>query len=396
MKRFLFVISDTGGGHRASARAVRDEIKRLYGDDASIELADIFVEIERWPFYNFPRWYPSMVKFDSVPWGWGYHLTDHAAVMKTASHLVWPYVGPALKRFLRRHPADLIASFHAVPNYALVKAVRQMHLQAPVVTVVLDLVTVHAGWFVPGALSCFVPTEEAKQRALQWDIPPDRLEVMGGMPVRRDFVEAQAVSKTEARVRLGLPCDLPIVLMVGGGEGMGPLEEVIAAVGMQRPQAHLVAIAGRNQDLYERLCHLDLPVPLHVEGFVSNMEIWMRAADLLVTKGGPNTLSEAFIAGIPVVIYSVLHGQEEGNVDYVVNHHAGVWAPEPEQVAEAVCSLLANTARRDSMAVCARRLANPAAAELLAKRLWSLSQEKSAFSRETSVSATARSGVARL
>jgi 1,2-diacylglycerol 3-beta-galactosyltransferase len=392
MKRFLFVISDTGGGHRASAQAVRDEIKRLYGGAASIELADIFVEIERWPFYNFPRWYPSMVKFDSVPWGWGYHLTDHAVVMKTASYLVWPYVGAALKRFLRSHPADLIVSFHAIPNYALLKAVRQMCLRVPVATVVLDLVTVHAGWFVPGASSCFVPTEEAKQRALQWDIPSDRLEVIGGMPVRRDFVEAQDVSKAEARTQLGLPLDLPVVLMVGGGEGMGPLEEVVQAVAMRRPQAHLVAIAGRNQDLYERLCHLDLPVPLHVKGFVSNMEIWMRAADILVTKGGPNTLSEAFIAGIPVVIYSVLHGQEEGNVDYVVRNRAGLWAPEPEQAADAVCGLLTEPARRDCMAACARRLANPEAAEMLARRLWSLSQGENTLSRKTSVGATVRRG----
>jgi len=391
MKRFLFVISDTGGGHRASARAVSDEIKRLYGEEASIELADIFVEIERWPFYNFPRWYPTMVKFDSVPWGWGYHLTDHAAVMKTASYLVWPYVGSALKRFLQSHPADLIVSFHAIPNYALLKAVHQMRLRTPVVTVVLDLVTVHAGWFVPGASSCFVPTEEAKERALQWNIPSERLEVVGGMPVRRDFVEAQNVSKSEARAQLDLPSDLPIVLMVGGGEGMGPLEEVVQAIGMRRPQAYLVAIAGRNQDLYERLCHLNLPVPLHVAGFVSNMEIWMRAADLLVTKGGPNTLCEAFVAGVPVVIYSALRGQEEGNVDYVVNHQAGIWAPEPEKAAEAVCALLTDAARRDNMATCARRLANPAAAELLARRLWALSQEKRTFSRKASLSAAARS-----
>ncbi len=372
MKRFLFVMSDTGGGHRASARAVGDEMVRLYGDAVTVDVADIFVELGRWPFSRFPSWYPSLVGLDSVPWGVGYHLTDHARLVQTASYLAYPYTRMALRRFIRRHPADVIVSFHGVPNYALFLALQRMGLHVPMVTVVLDMVSVHAGWFTPGSLAYFVPTEQARQRALRWGLPPERVEVMGSMPVRRAFVESCHLPQQQARAQLGLPADRPIVLMVGGGEGMGPLEAVVRAIGKTRPAAYLVAVAGRNQALCERLQALELPVPLRVEGFVPNMDVWMRAVDLLVTKAGPNTLSEAFVSGLPVVIYAALHGQEMGNVDYVVENGAGVWAPQPERAAAAVHGLLNDPQRRQLMAERARSLGNPQAAEMLARRLWEM------------------------
>ena len=347
---------------------------RLYSGTAHVELIDILAEMNCWPFYNLARWYPSMVKLGSVPWGVGYHLTDDTGLVKTASHMAWPYVRPSLSRFLQCHPADVIVSFYPVTNYALMLAVRQMRLRVPVVIVAVDMVSVHACWFVPGAHSYLVPTEEARERALRWHVPPERVEVVGGMPVRQAFVEAQHLPKPEARARLGLPQEGPLVLMVGGGEGMGPLEAVIRAIAAHRPCAHLVAIAGRNRLLYERLRSLDVPVPLHVEGFVPDIEVWMRAADLLVTKAGPNALSEAFVSGLPVVLYFALRGQEEGNVAYVLENRAGVWAPRPRQAADAVMSLLADPVRRSRMAERARALANPCAAELLGRRIWAACQ----------------------
>ena len=75
-KRFLFLFSDTGGGHRASAQAVKDEFARLYGDAAEIEMVDVFVEMHRWPFDRFPEWYPAAVGLNAIPWRVTYRLTD--------------------------------------------------------------------------------------------------------------------------------------------------------------------------------------------------------------------------------------------------------------------------------------------------------------------------------
>lgn len=372
MKRFLFVVSDTGGGHRAAAQAVRDEMVRRYGAAVDVTIADILVETGRWPFDQAPSWYPRLVGLDSIPWSIGYALTNSPFFVRTATRLAWPYVGAPLRRFLQRHPAEVIVSFHGAPNYALALALRRLGLSIPLAIVVLDLVNVHATWFPPTVHACFVPTEAAERRALRWGVPPERVERFGGMPVRRAFVEARDLPQDAARARLGLPQGQPVVLLVGGGEGMGPLGAIAAALARHVPSAYLVAVAGRNERLGRRLRGLNLPAPLRVEGFVPNMEVWMRAADVLVTKAGPNTMSEAFVAGVPLVLYAAVRGQESGNARCVVEGGAGVWAPRPAQAARAVTSLLADPARREAMAVRSRALACPEAAEALARRLWEI------------------------
>jgi 1,2-diacylglycerol 3-beta-galactosyltransferase len=370
-KRFLFLFSDTGGGHRASAQAVKDEMARLYGNAATVEMVDIFVEMRRWPFDRFPEWYPAAVGLNGVPWHVSYHLSDALPVVKLLSRMVWPYAGPSLCHLLARHPADVMVSFHGVPNAALLLARREMALRTPFAIVTLDLVSVHAGWFTPGAHKYIVPTEAARQRALRTGVTAKRIHVIG-MPTRRSFVEVRDMAQTEARELLGLPQGRPIVLMIGGGEGMGPLVPAVQAIVERKPDACLVVIAGRNQALHDALQALEAPVPVHVEGFVTNIAVWMRAADILVTKAGPNTLAEAFISGLPLVLYAAIPGQEEGNILHVVENDAGVWAPKPQAVADAVMELLADPARRAVMAAHSQALARPHATEEIARHLWDL------------------------
>jgi 1,2-diacylglycerol 3-beta-galactosyltransferase len=369
----LFLFSDTGGGHRAAAQAVRDACERHYGRALAIEMVDIFVEMGRWPFDRFPQWYPTVVGLNGIPWGVGYHLSDGVRLMKTMSLLAWPYAKRALCELLDQHPADVIVSFHPVPNYALMLARRAMGRLTPIAIVVQDLVTAHASWFIPGAEAYFVPTAAARARALHWGVSPKRIRI-AGLPTRRCFMETMHLPQATARDILGLPREGPVVLIVGGGEGMGPLDQVVEAIAARRPRARLVAIAGRNRDLYADLRAMETPVPLQVEGFVSNMEIWMRAADLLVTKAGPNTISEAFIAGLPMILYTALPGQEEGNVDHVIENGAGVWAPHPDEAAAATLALLASPERRRAMAARASALAHPDAAGFIAQNLWDLGQ----------------------
>ncbi len=368
-RRFLLLFSDTGGGHRAAAQAVRDELACLYGGQVAVDLVDIFVALDRWPFSRFPAWYPAMVGLNGGPWGVGFRLTDRVSVVRLASWLGWLYGGAALHRLLRQHPADVIVSFHPVPNYALTLARRRLHLPQPLAVVVLDLVSVHAAWFACDAEVFFLPTEAAKARALQCGAPPDRVEVTG-MPTHRSFGEAATLSRAAAKVELGLPQDVPVVLLVGGGAGLGPLVPLAAALAARRPTAHLVVVAGRNQALANVLRALSVQV--QVEGFLPNMAVWLRAADILVTKAGPNTLAEAFVTGLPVVMVAAVPGQETGNVAYVVERGAGVWVPRPELAAEAVLSLLAHPQARVEMAVRARALARPEATERIARRLWEL------------------------
>jgi 1,2-diacylglycerol 3-beta-galactosyltransferase len=233
------------------------------------------------------------------------------------------------------------------------------------------MVTAHPAWFCPQADYCMVPTEAARQRALRYGMPPDRVEVVG-QPVALKFA-AGVGEKSHLRDELGLDPDRPAVLIVGGGEGMGPVYETSRAIASGVPNVQLIVVAGRNAALKQELEATAWEIPTRVYGFATNMPELMGASDMLVTKAGPGMISEAFIAGLPVVIFSFILGQEEGNVNYVLEHEAGAYVPDPDEIAVLIREWFRpGNDRLKQMATNAAALARPEAALIIARRLYRL------------------------
>jgi 1,2-diacylglycerol 3-beta-galactosyltransferase len=113
-------------------------------------------------------------------------------------------------------------------------------------------------------------------------------------------------------------------------------------------------------------------IPHKIYGFVQNMPDLMRAADVLITKAGPGTISEAFIAGLPIILYNRLPGQEEGNVLYVIGEGAGMWAPEPGMVVSVIKNWINHPDRLAEITQASQSLARPLAARQIAHHLMEL------------------------
>ncbi len=370
-RRFLFLYSRTGGGHLATAQAVAAALNSRYGPNVVVDMVDIFVELGMWPFGHFPAWYPAMLKLGAWPWRCLYHLTNHKTIVAGLSTVLWPYVREAVHKLLATHPHDAIVSFHPIPNGILSRYRARYAPATPLAVVVQDFVNAPASWFAPGLDAYFLPWDETKARAQALGLPADRLHVTG-LPIRRAFLDVVHKPKAQMRLDLGLDADLPMVLFVGGGDGAGEMLPFVRTLVARRPTAQIVVITGRNRSLRERL-QSDCRAPrLHLLGFRDDIPRWMRAADILVTKAGPNSLAEAFLLGLPTVIYHAIPGQEMGSPGLVEARGAGIWAPKPELAADAVMRLLQHEAERAQMAAAARCLARPRAAETIAAHLWRL------------------------
>jgi 1,2-diacylglycerol 3-beta-galactosyltransferase len=237
----------------------------------------------------------------------------------------------------------------------------------PFITIVTDLVSTHAAWYDNRADLIVVPTENARQRGIEFGIPLEKLKVIG-LPVADKFCQ-NGGEANEIRKKFGWPLDLPIILLIGGGDGMGPLEKTAHAINEAGFNAALIIVTGRNRHLKSRLEKYSWTMPVSIYGFVRAMPDFMRAANVLVSKAGPGTISEACIAGLPIILYSKLPGQEDGNVDYVVNEGAGVWAPEPDQVVAALRTWINAPELRWRSASECRRIARPNAAREIARIL---------------------------
>jgi 1,2-diacylglycerol 3-beta-galactosyltransferase len=189
-----------------------------------------------------------------------------------------------------------------------------------------------------------------------------------GLPVSERFCKPVS-DRTALRAQLGWPQDLPMTLLVGGGEGMGPLAETAEAIAASGIRTGLAVVSGRNKKLQERLEAQHWPYSTFVYGFIRNMPDLMGAADVLVTKAGPGTVTEALNAGLPMILYSKLPGQEDGNVTFVTDEGAGIWAPKTKLIVASLKEWVNDPVKREEAASTCRRLARPQAAHSIASIL---------------------------
>ena len=364
MKKILFLFSDTGGGHRSATEAIIEALELDYAGLFDIEMVDVFKEYAPRPLDRAPDIYPELTKVQ-LAWEVGYKLTDGQRRVRMLQSTFRPYIKRAVKRIQLEHPAEMYVSVHPLFNEGFL---RELGPERPMyMTVVTDMITAHSFWYAPDVDVCIVATNQAKRRAIDNGIDPSKVEVIG-LPVSLAHAREPGDRLEQCR-ELGWPDDRPVVLLVGGGEGMGPLRRTAVAISSLDASFALAVIAGRNQELQAELRSRDWERPAFVYGFEDRLPQMMRAASLLVSKAGPGTISEALNAHLPMVLNSRLPGQEEGNVDFVVESGTGTWAPGPERSALAVRRILRNQAMLKEMRLRCAEHARPDAARKIAARI---------------------------
>jgi 1,2-diacylglycerol 3-beta-galactosyltransferase len=361
-KQVLFLFSDTGGGHRSATEAMREALELEYPGRFESRMVDFFRQYYPSPLKFAPELYPPISRVPNA-WGLSFKASDGKGRTKAVNTMAYPYVRRAIRRLLQENPADLIVSVHPLVNSTLMRAMRKA--PRPYVTVVTDLVSTHAFWFDRRADLVVVATEQAQEKAIEYGIPEGNLRVIG-LPVGEAFNHPMP-DRAAWRTAQGWANDRPAILMVSGGDGMGPVKRVAKAINEAGLKASLVVICGRNEELKADLKKVDWQLPVHLYGFTKEMPAFMAAADMLVTKAGPGSISEAFISGLPMVIYARLAGQEDGNVSYVVEQNAGVWAPRPREVVDALRTWVEDPQARAEAAAASARAARPDAARHIAR-----------------------------
>ena len=367
-KRIVFLMSDTGGGHRAAADAIRDALRLRYPGEYTFELVDVFRRYTPFPFSSLPEIYPRWVNYARWSWALVYRLADAPRRDRVFMGLLQNLWRGGLRQMVGEHPGDVFVCVHALFSRPVVHMFHQMELCRPsFVTVITDLVTTHAFWYEKGVDRCLVPTQAAYERGMAFGLKPDQLRVTG-LPIHPQFVE-RLPNKEEARQRLSHCPSQPVVLVIGGGDGMGPVYRIACELNRRRLEMQLVVVAGRNRMLRQRLEAVRWNQPTLIYPFVNNMPELMAAADILVTKAGPATICEACIAGLPMVLSSAVPGQEDGNITYVVENGAGDYAPSARQVADTVGAWLAEgKSKLARLSENAQRLGRPNA-------VWEIAEE---------------------
>jgi processive 1,2-diacylglycerol beta-glucosyltransferase len=179
----------------------------------------------------------------------------------------------------------------------------------------------HALWMEPCVDLYCVAAEMTMARLVARGVPKANIAVTG-IPIAAKF--SGKVNPVAIRRQYGLRNDLPTLLVLGGGFGVGPVKRILAELDKLTKPVQALVVCGRNEELRREIANKDHRHPTHVLGFVSNMHELMAVSDMIVTKPGGLTSSEALAMGKPLVIIDPIPGQEAANSDFLLEHSAAI------------------------------------------------------------------------
>lgn len=311
--KILILSAPIGSGHRLAAEALKEYLEAKPG-----------VVVEHGNVFNF---FPEVLGklflgtylkiLDWCPWlyalvyKWGNQgggsLWVRALINKALAILGRSYI-------LNQSPAAVIAT-HATPAGIMSYIKEQKHLWLG--CVVTDY-TVHRWWLVDGADAYFVAAPELEEK-----LPGAKAVKAFGIPLRKAFTK---LDRSQAKQQVGWEEASKVCLLLGGGEGLLPMEDIISQTSKCWPENLLmVAITGHNAKLKLKLeqSFKDLIKAgrLKVEGFRQDLPQLMAAADLVITKAGGLSTTELLAAGVDFIIYKPLPGQEMNNAKFLQQHY---------------------------------------------------------------------------
>jgi processive 1,2-diacylglycerol beta-glucosyltransferase len=222
-------------------------------------------------------------------------------------------------RYLKQFKPDVVLCTHYLPVEILGKAREKWEGTPPLAVCVVTDFEAHALWMGEAVDFYCVAAEETKARLVARGASPENV-IPTGIPIAGKF--SNAPDALAVRKRYGLRDDLPTLLVLGGGFGMGPVAEILGELNKVAHTFQTLVVAGRNEELRRELAVLDHKHPTHVLGFVTNMHELMAVADLIITKPGGLTSSEALAMGKPLFILNPIPGQEAANSDFLLERGA--------------------------------------------------------------------------
>jgi UDP-N-acetylglucosamine:LPS N-acetylglucosamine transferase len=357
----LVLHSRVGGGHVSAARALVAELEA--SGRCSARLVDIYVDCGRFPVTLFPAVYAELARYHPRLWSLIYYSSQKRG---NPSSVVGPFLRTGLRQLMRDEQPELVVSVLPAINGLLAEAV--VSVGARLEVVLTDWHSVHPFWQAPGVDHYTAPTESARDDCIRFGAVADAVDVVG-IPVRRQFAEANSVRRDQQLTAAGLSPERFTILAMVGAEGSPRALRNLAELANSDVDGQLLAVCGHSHELRHQVEHLPARMPVRAVGYVENIADLMRASDVLITKAGGLTLAEAFCCRIAVVIHDLLPGQEAGNLQYVLGKQAVVYAPTPARLVRSVGQLASDRARRLALAECGARLARPQATSQIVANL---------------------------
>lgn len=360
MRILLVYISDVLG-HRQAARAIKQAFQQEY-PQVTVREENLFRYGNSFIRCSLNGLYYAIIKF--VPWFWNI-IWDS----KEVYWLTYPLREVLYRLNCHRFYREVIKPFNpdaVICTHSLCCAIssvvkRDKNLDYLLIAVPTDFY-LNPYWFYRNVDMYFLPQNDLKSNHLRWKVSPDKLYVTG-IPILSEFSKPK--DRSYLKKKWQIDENVFTILIMGGGEGLGPIEETVLALEKVSLPLQVLAVAGINRKLKRNLDKIaqNLNFPLKVLGYVREIDELMEISDLLITKPGGLTCAEALSKGIPMIILDSITGQEMRNKKLLLEKGLAFSLDSPDQVVSLVRNCINDGFNRELWRKKAKELSRPQASK---------------------------------
>jgi processive 1,2-diacylglycerol beta-glucosyltransferase len=360
-KRVLFLSEEIGAGHNKAAEALNKALCSLDSQITTVRL-DTFKYVNRLLNKIIVETYLEILKFTPQIYGFLYAKAATSEEGKTAEfkRIISSLVATRLQSFIREFNPNAIVCTHPFPCGIMSIMKEKGKISVPIIGVVTDF-TVHPFWVYDNIDMYIVASEKLKYDLIVKGIDDCKI-LSTGIPIDLSF--AETVGNKNILLQFGLNPAVPTFLVMGGGLGIGPFEEIISALGNIKENLQLLVITGNNVQRREKLQNIAKGCrnKVVVLGYVECIAQVMEACTAIITKPGGLTSAEALAKALPMIIFGSIPGQEVKNTEFLLHTEAAFKVGNPKSLVRVVEFLLRNSNQLERMRQACWRYSKPKAA----------------------------------
>lgn len=345
MKVLIFSVS-AGGGHTHAAEAIEKYV--LLNNPASeVKIIDTIKYINPILDKVVIGSYLKSLKFNPALFGKLYNFAENYDSLSNVSNKIIEMVIHRLIPLIQSFNPSIIIATHPFSAEMLSILKIKQKIQQPVVTLLTDYAS-HSFWLHDGIDAYIVSNsdmlDEMVKRGINKDIVFDI-----GIPVKPDFVDS--FTREDVFKKINLDTKKITLLLMGGSLGMGKMSYVYEELRKIKQEIQIIVITGKNQRLHDRLIELQKTFgkETRIIGYTYDVNKYMQSCDLLITKPGGLTVTEALISKIPMALFSAIPGHEQKNAEFLIKHGLAVTIDDDKHCHEVIEELISDNLRLNKM-----------------------------------------------
>lgn len=358
MKRIILMYISEISGHHSATLAIEKAIRML---EPHAEILNINAFNYTNPISEkvVNRIYMSVIK--RTPKLWDY-LYDNPMVIKKIESIkvsIHKFNSPKLKNLFDKFKPDTVICTQAFPCGMVADFKKTYDSPIRLVAVLTDYIP-HSYWIYDTVDYYITPSEEVSLRLKAKGVAEEKIRPLG-IPFDHKFNDPVVKDKVIGRMKLD--AHLPVILIMGGGQGLGPIKSVVRSLEKSKSPFQEIIVTGTNKRLYNSLKRLTRHYKRKIVllGYAQNINELMSVSDIIITKPGGVTTAEALSKNLPMIIIKPIPGQEASNTEYLMDKGAALKIDDPARIGSLVDSLFQDPERLKQIRAAVRLISKPAA-----------------------------------